>query len=574
MKKVISGALAAAIITSNLPLRVLAEEVNPIVDSTDSTVEQEKTRTGYIEVDINLDMPIKYSDSSKINVVLSESDSISNPILSVELGKAGNYDSNGYSYSVEALGYKGVEEVKDGGKVYVYKVRFNNLTAAKGKNYNININGNGFRGIASDIELNEFSKKVVVNNLYNSDSANMLFGNINNDNVVDDKDYETIFNHIGTSDEKYDLNRDGKVDITDLTYVHKNLNKKASETLTTEDVVQTIEMEKIEVAGNDHSEVSGSVNDLLTGSNDGLKISKTQGTDTNEPLEVSLNLTGSGNTSGGDSTTDTPQYVEMQTIVIKGGEVAPTEGTVLVTDSEGHTEEYDFGENTSKPEAKSFNLLRTENNDTTTDNNKKENKNIVINLNNKVAVAKITIKITNTTEGDRKLANIAKVEFINDVYKEAQKPDMNIPEVTEVETSTATGSEHMTLKWNQENNITGYEVKIEEIDANGKVSGNAKVFRTSDNFFKYSAVKAYRRYRVSIQSVNGEWESGYNTMKDDEKNGVIDNIDPATMGTNGQNATYSPKAVTDDNGIVNIMVVPDAKPEPPEGINIISGYIT
>ena len=272
MKKVISGALAAAIITSNLPLRVLAEEVNPIVDSTESTVEQEKTRTGYIEVDINLDMPIKYSDSSKINVVLSESDSISNPILSVELGKAGNYDSNGYSYSVEALGYKGVEEVKDGGKVYVYKVRFNNLTAAKGKNYNININGNGFRGIASDIELNEFSKKVVVNNLYNSDSANMLFENINNDNVVDDKDYETIFNHIGTSDEKYDLNRDGKVDITDLTYVHKNLNKKVSETLKTENVVQTIDVEKIELEKPKNSEVEGSVNDLLTGLNNGLKI--------------------------------------------------------------------------------------------------------------------------------------------------------------------------------------------------------------------------------------------------------------------------------------------------------------
>lgn len=262
----------------------------------------------------------------------------------------------------------------------------------------------------------------------------------------------------------------------------------------------------------------------------------------------------------------------MQTLVIKGGDVAPTEGTVVVTDSDGNEEIYKFGENTSKPEGKSFNLLRTENNDTTTDNNKKENKNIVINLNNKVAVAKITIKITNTTRGDRELANIAKVEFLNDVYKEAQKPDMNIPKVNSVETSTATGSEHMTLYWNQENNITGYEIKIEEIDANGKASGNAKVFRTSENFFKYSAVKAYKRYRVSIQSVNGEWESGYNTMKDDEKNGVIDNIDPATMGTNGQNATYSPKAVTDDNGIVNIMVVPNSKPEPPEGINIISGY--
>ncbi len=110
---------------------------------------------------------------------------------------------------------------------------------------------------------------------------------------------------------------------------------------------------------------------------------------------------------------------------------------------------------------------------------------------------------------------------------------MNIPKVKKVETSTATGSEHMTLYWNNEQNITGYEIKIEEIDASGKASGNAKVFRTSDNFFKYSAVKAYRRYRVSIQSVNGEWESGYNELSNDESKGIIDNIDPRNLNNKG-----------------------------------------
>ena len=571
MKKVISGALAAAIITSNLPLRVLAEEVSvPDANQKDQSINQEKTRTGYIEVEIKLDMPIMYSNNANIKVDLS--DSGENTILSAILGKSGNFEgSNGHSYSVEALGYKGVGEVKDGGKVYVYKVRFNNLTAAEGKKYNININGNGFRGIASDIDLNKFSKKVVVNNLYNSsNSANMLFGNINDDNVVDNKDYETVFNHIGTKDAQYDLNRDGKVDITDLTYVHKNLGKESSEKLTTEDVVQTIEMEKIEVAGNKYSEVvKGSVNDLLTGSNNGLKISKTEGTDSAKPLELNLNLTGVNN----DSSQEEKQYVEMQTIVIKGGDVAPTEGTVTVTDSKGESVDYDFGKNTSKPEAKSFNLLRTEDNDTTTDKNKKENKNIVINLKNQVAVAKITIKINNTTNGDRKLADIAKVEFINDIYKETPKPEMNIPSIKEVETSTNTGSEHMTLSWEHEKNVTGYELKIEEIDASGETKGKAKVFRTSENSFKYSDVKAYRRYRVSVQSINGEWESGYNTITNDEKKGVIDNIDPNTMGTNGQNATYEPKKeITDDNGIVNIMVVPNTKPAPPEGISIIGEY--
>ena len=86
MKKVISGALAAAIITSNLPLRVLAEEINPIVDSTDSTVEQEKTRTGYIEVDINLDMPIICKENVGIKVTLSEAEGLSKESHSIDLG--------------------------------------------------------------------------------------------------------------------------------------------------------------------------------------------------------------------------------------------------------------------------------------------------------------------------------------------------------------------------------------------------------------------------------------------------------------------------------------------------------
>ena len=43
MKKVISGALAAAIITSNLPLRVLAEENGNMQGSTDSGANQENS---------------------------------------------------------------------------------------------------------------------------------------------------------------------------------------------------------------------------------------------------------------------------------------------------------------------------------------------------------------------------------------------------------------------------------------------------------------------------------------------------------------------------------------------------
>ncbi len=546
MKKVISGALAAAIITSNLPLRVLAEEVNPIVDSTESTVEQEKTRTGYIEVDINLDMPIICKENVGIKVTLSEAEGLSKESHSIDLGlskEEGNI-------TVKALGYDKNKNVKNGEKIYAYRVIFNNLTAAKGKLYNVEISGDGFKGKAGNIELNNVSKRVIVNNLYNNESnENMLFGDVDKNGSINDDDYDTVFNNIGTKEKECDLNRDGKVDITDLTYVHKNLGKNQTETLEVKNTEPIIDLNTATIESVDNTTiVEGNISDILTDSGKGVKI---ESTDNTKPLEVKLNI------SGADS-----EPVPMETIIIQGGkDSAPTSGYININ---GGNEKYPFG---------NFSENNSDNSRTADKySSTKENNNIVINLGQQIAVSEITITITDTTNNDRNLAEIAKVEFLNDVYKEIPEPEMNIPKVDKVETSTATGSEHMTIHWKHENNITGYEVKIEEIDTNGKASGNAKVFRTSDNFFKYSAVKAYRRYRVSIQSVNGEWESGYNTATDDEKKGVIDNIDPSTMGTNGKDATYSPKDVTDDNGIVNIMVVPNAKPEPPEGINIVSGY--
>ncbi|OJT84495.1 hypothetical protein BM533_20125, partial [Clostridioides difficile] len=58
-----------------------------------------------------------------------------------------------------------------------------------------------------------------------------------------------------------------------------------------------------------------------------------------------------------------------------------------------------------------------------------QNSDIVINLGKQVAVKKITIKITATTANDRNLAEISKVEFLNNVYKEIPKPEMNIPKI-------------------------------------------------------------------------------------------------------------------------------------------------
>lgn len=98
-----------------------------------------------------------------------------------------------------------------------------------------------------------------------------------------------------------------------------------------------------------------------------------------------------------------------------------------------------------------------------------QNSDIVINLGKQVAVKKITIKITATTANDRNLAEISKVEFLNNVYKEIPKPDMNIPKINKIATSTAVGNEKVSFYWNNEVNVSAYELILDTIDSKGKV---------------------------------------------------------------------------------------------------------
>ena len=55
-----------------------------------------------------------------------------------------------------------------------------------------------------------------------------LAGDVDGKDLVTNSDYETLIEKIRSksTDAKYDLNRDGKVDIVDLTYVHPNIDKK------------------------------------------------------------------------------------------------------------------------------------------------------------------------------------------------------------------------------------------------------------------------------------------------------------------------------------------------------------
>ena len=83
------------------------------------------------------------------------------------------------------------------------------------------------------------------------------------------------------------------------------------------------------------------------------------------------------------------------------------------------------------------------------------------------------------------------------------EPELDIPE----DFTAAAGSEKFTLKWTPCVNVTGYEVKIEQ-------GGNVETFISISNSvnvtsFNGKDIKNYTTYKVSVQSINGTWKSGY-----------------------------------------------------------------
>lgn len=553
MKKILSGTVAIAVMTSSVPIQTFANTNIDINNKTITYESQERTinKTGNIEIDINFGLPLKNSD---INMKLELSKYGEN--VSINLGdkdKSDTFEMNGntYAYTIKKLKYDRTEltsdDISKNKKTYYYKVTFKDLPAGDGIFYNLKLIGDGFNDSeANNIELNNYSQRILFSNVIQNINENdfkikngaILYGDINKDSKVDEQDYKEVLDNINSNDHKYDLNKDGKVDITDLSYIKSNMGKTQG-TPYVEITEPIIDLSSINVGVPQDATLE---QEILDSENlfkedgvttlkrlDGASISE------NTPAKLEIDLSDQNRASG----------ITMDKIVIKvGGKDAPTKGSVIVDGKEIF-----YGENNASKHLKSI------------------NNDIVIDLGSQVAVSKITINVTETTTNDRNLAEIAKVEFLNNVYEELPKPDMNIPRIKEIKTYTPVGNEKMEIFWNHENNVTAYEIKCEEIDENGNVKGNARTFKTSDNKLTIRDIKAYARYRVSIQSLNGEWIGGYKVATDEDIDGIPENIDPDTIAS-GQ---YVPTQFSQD-GIVEIMVVPESKPEPPEGISIKGKY--
>ena len=566
--------------------------------------------TGKLELDMNFSMPIKNMDKEKTNIKVTLMKE-GNEVGQVQLGNDNLKGKIGdVNYTLQALDGKRIAIESDAEELSFYQLTFTNLDLG---NYSLKIEGEGYTTAnVSSIDITKSSKRVKIgtsdntivlsdNNSEDETKANVeyypgvfLAGNVNGDNSVTQEDYEAVKAEIKNkaNNTTYDINRDSKVDITDLTYIHGNIGAEAKEA----EIVDTdsiISPDDIDVKLDDSKVSIGRGQDIKNilvdnGSKISLSTKAVNGGDAPEiseanPISIPMSLTGSLNDSEIETAslrTASENTINMEQVVIKAPRATrPSSGSIVIDGVE-----YKYDESNVKQS-----LARTASGEAMDE--------IVIDLGKQVAVSKITINVTGS-RGNKNLTEIAKVEFLNNVYKELPKPNMNIPVINNFTSTTAVGSEAMTIGWDHQPNVTGYEIKVEELNESGNVV-STKHYKTSENTLNVTQVKPYSVYRFSIQSLNGkEWTSGYKDQQDDydanatgetnlstnanDKDGKPDNVDNNYMphawdSKSGNLDTNAKDGVENENyfgadSIVELQVIPETAPEGPEGITVTGVY--
>lgn len=467
MKKTISSVAAFSLLAASIPVYASPVEVKPHNDAS--------ILVGNLEVDVNFALPIMNTSEAVTAMSLSLTDTQGKK-HDVTLGEKTStlqIDGQTIHYEIKKLDKTKTALDSNAKKVHYYAVVFKDLPVGT---YSLSLSGEGFK-TTNDLEINlqDYSQRVTLSN-----NEHFLMGDFDQDGTVSQKDYDALIHNMKATDastiKQFDLNRDGAITILDLSYIQENLNKTASGAilLETSPIINpnNMTLDITSSAGIPDDALGTVLENLVTGKESvGVNVTPEQ------PAQISLSF-------------NEPVKMSRIDIAVPNSEQAPTAGYVLIEDESGQVSKVYYGSEAYR-NAAGYSAKMNRSAGT-----------IQIDLKGQVAVKKITIVVTETTGKDAQLAEIGKVEFLNNVYEEIPAPEMNIPKITGVEE----GAEELTVKWNAEPNVDGYEVKLVGNIKNKEVT---KIIQTTKTQVKFESLENYEPYKISIQSLNGEWESGY-----------------------------------------------------------------
>lgn len=303
-------------------------------------------------------------------------------------------------------------------------------------------------------------------------------GDVTGDGTITEEDVTALVNALGSSDTACDLDGSGVVDLVDLQILASNYEDDRDGTAVPTTRLPEVLAAAATAAGTQI--VSGSTADLLTGETTvQLGTEKDEVISEDNPVEVDFDFAGSAQGAVG-----------MAGLVLQSpadSDNAVTGGTIVV--------ELENGDELIIPLGTAA-LARALNAQVQADGT------IVVDFGEQVAVKKVTIKITATAQST-KLADITKVEFLNDMESRIPAPELDIPQ----DLSAEAGSKTFTLRWSPAVNVTGYEV---EITCNGKTETTRTAAPTL-TVTRFDGQKLVNKteYTVRVRSINGEWRSPY-----------------------------------------------------------------
>lgn len=299
-------------------------------------------------------------------------------------------------------------------------------------------------------------------------TANGTFslGDVTGDGVVNAAD--ALDEQLGKTGQLdvYDLNGDGVVDITDLSYVNKmmGVTGKPEVTDTSAIVSAEVDQDSVTVTG-------GSVSDLFNDSETTVTLKPAEG---KEELSIPITL-------------DKPTEMSEISITSPCTDGAVQAGTALVVyEEDGQEKTMTVSFDATAPDG-TYAISRVAGQSVVT-----------INLGQKVAVKKVTITVTKVEgqTGDKpQFATVTQIEFLKDIVSDNTPADTQVKNVTAV-----AGDGEVSLSWQAVNNVTGYTVKYGT--AKGSLTQSVAV---STNKATVSGLKNNQTYYFQVMATNGDW---------------------------------------------------------------------
>ncbi len=417
------------------------------------------TAAGDIKLTIRFALPQTRQNVDARGLTVTVSSGAKRTVVPVPGGVPAQNDL-GIQATVTARNASGVELTAER-EIGYYDVLLSGLPAG-GQEYLLTAAGTGYVTYSEKIKLDNYSKHVVIS----TGGSAFALGDVDGDGAVNQRDLEEMDRYLGRTEalDRYDLNGDGQVDVTDLAYVNRMIDAAESGT----EIKDTAAIETgpitVDTAG---LSVAGDLSSLFSGGSVVQLSPSAPGGD----LEIPITL---------------KEPVEMSEIVISSPEGAgAVQAGSVVVESEDGTQTYPF--DISAPEGVHA-IGRTAGESVVT-----------IDLGKKVAVKKVTIKVTRVAgqSGEKpEFTAITQIEFLKDIVPDDWEDDKD-----QVKGLTAQpGSGKVSLTWTAVNNVTGYLVSYgtSENALNQSLSVNV-------NSAEVSGLKNLTKYYFQVTAVNGDW---------------------------------------------------------------------